>query len=286
MLISNASHLGLPRRSQSLDDVTAGSTHDQKFLTARSSPDLFRDPFLNTTTWASDTLWRNNPDTFYTVREQLMRYDTPASRQFGAAAPEGFIADTIRTPLKAFVQPTYSSCNIATFITATQDLLGDGVLGGTTPLARFVHLIEQTMTGPERDDTLKNGMNLNQFSVFANKVFKQGGIGWRATCVEVPKTSIADLQSLFIEETSSRFIVNYGGKWLYTGEGTGGHFGYVNSVNKSDDGVVLGIAETAPYRYPKHPLIPLRALYNAMEQPGSDGSSRGVIQLSPDTPTT
>jgi hypothetical protein len=253
------------RRSQSAPNI-----HISNYKAA-SAPD------------AENTLWKRDPASFNVVRTKLLRINNSFSEKF-SKEPGGTVVDLSKgnnVNAKDCTQPTFLSCNVTSILTATNDLLKHGFDRGATMKDKFEYFIDNILTKSERMQVFdKNGFCLKDIANIANRTFDAFHCNWEATPYFTPDTPFDKFSSLLTSNKGNRFIVNFGAAFLYGIVGRAGHCAHIDKIKIDDNNqITVHLVESANYKYPENPWIPLPDLYKAMCKLGTDGNPRGFIIL-------
>ena len=232
-----------------------------------------------------DTLWRNQPKTFDRIRTALLKFNNARVGKF-SREPLGQRVDLSngRQPKAAqFTQPSLTGCSLTSFLSATDGLLEHVFAHVTDTKGRFIYLMDnpQWISPDERQQLFRKGFSLAELAQIANRVFATHLPNWQATAIpstELPPTRLHEI--LANANQDQRFIVNYSGAALFNLSGSLGHFVHVDAFKQHVSGELLvHIVESAHYRYPADPWIPLRHLHDAMSRLTASGEARGLIVL-------
>ncbi|QHE92547.1 hypothetical protein PI93_015530 [Pandoraea fibrosis] len=226
----------------------------------------------------SHLLWRSNQEEFNKIRTDLLKIKNSQSREFSIEPKGKFLATGSVTPPPHHTQPTSSSCNVTAFFSATNDILPEPFDSRKTALEKFISLIDgEEISQEEKSRFFTGGMSVSELADLANKIFKSTGVAWTATAVRSGNISTQELKNIIKNENNDRLLINFGTSSLYNPPGNGGHFGHILGSKEVEGEMHIHLGETANYKYPEKPWIPLANLHRAMCQPSADGGSRGIV---------
>lgn len=232
-----------------------------------------------------DTLWRNNPKAFDHIRTVLLKFSNARVEKF-SREPLGQRVDLSngRQPKAAeFTQPTLTGCSLTSFLSATDGLLEHAFSHVADTRSRFVYLINnpQWISPDECQQLFRKGFSLEQLAQIANRVFAMHLPTWQATPIHATELPLLQLRDMLVNaHPDQRFIFNYSGAALYHLSGNLGHFVHADAfIQRLSGELLVHIVESANYRYPADPWIPLKYIHDAMSGATANGEARGLIVL-------
>ena len=231
-----------------------------------------------------DTLWRNHPKIFDRIRTDLLKFSNARVKKFSREPPGKRVDLSNGRQPKAveFTQPSLTGCSLTSFLSATDGLFKHAFAHVDDTKLRFVHLIDNPhwISPDERQQLFRKGFSLEQLAQIANRVFATHLPTWEATPIHATELSLSQLRDMLANAHSDqRFIFNYSGAALYHLSGNLGHFVHADAFKQHAGEFLVHIVESASYRYPADPWIPLGDVHDAMSRPTAHGEARGLIVL-------
>lgn len=176
---------------------------------SRSTPNLKLSGHSSSSPYDDTALWRKDQKLYNTIRKDFLKFENPHTKRF-SEEPNGeliYLSKGKDVVSKDHTQPTARSCNLASFLLATQDLFWHVLEPQLKIKEKFEYMIDNVLTQTERDKLFKEGLSLYELSKIANRSFNKFQCDWKSTSYSTPDISLERFQSLLSQENVALLIL-------------------------------------------------------------------------------